>query len=94
MARDTFIVGDLKRTYGYQGKSYGPGINMKIPAGLAATLGIQPKSEAPKKAAGSKEKAPQNDVGSSIHGNVVEGAGEIAIQIGSGAGDPDQTTES
>ena len=59
MAQAT-VLGDLKRTYRYQGKYYGPGINVKIPAGLAATLGIQPKSEAPKSEAPKKAVAPKS----------------------------------
>jgi hypothetical protein len=85
MASGPYILGDLKRTYRYQGKYYGPGLNVKIPAGLAATLGIQAKSEAPKRASASKEKAPTGD---GDQGNAGSEGSEGGAAGNDGASDP------
>lgn len=49
MANDKVTV-SLRRTYGYQGIDYGPGIAVEVPRGLADALGLKPVTPTEKKA--------------------------------------------
>lgn len=37
------LIVSLRRTYRYQGKTYGPGADIEVPYGLAASLGLLPR---------------------------------------------------
>ena len=47
---------DLRRTYGYLGKYYGPGEGVEVPEGLATSLGL-PKAETKAEAKAVEKKA-------------------------------------